>query len=112
MGITAEPKFRTVTIAWPLAWRTFSTPWSTAPVVKKKPRQNQERSWPDTFSIVRKKSAGCGCLNAQRRLYSRNALSKTSAPRTLLRSARRTMDGFTYASEPRLLLLAYRLAGV
>ena len=67
---------------------------------------------PRPLSMVRKKSAGCGCLNAQRRVYSRNALSNTSAPSTLLRSVEQH-DGRLHVRQlSRLLLVLYRLAGV
>jgi hypothetical protein len=55
--------------------------------------------------MVRKKSAGWGCLKAQRRVYSANAASKTAGLSTLLRSNRRPAAGLIYASEYRLRLV-------
>src|SRR5690606_33026236 len=41
-------------------------PWSKRQLYWNQPLQNQLKSSPATFSIVLKKSSGCGCLYAQR----------------------------------------------
>src|SRR5690606_23898511 len=64
---------------------TSATSTSTWSVPKNHPLQNQSRSIPDTSSMVRKKSAGLGCLKAQRFAYSLNALSNSSSPSTVSR---------------------------
>src|SRR5690606_8681533 len=56
-----------------LEYFTVSSEMSTGSVPKNHPLQNQSRSSPLASSIVRKKSAGEGCLNAQRLAYSLNA---------------------------------------
>jgi len=43
--------------------------------------------------MVRKKSAGWGWRKAQRRVYSRKALSNTAGPSTLFRSDSSVTDG-------------------
>src|SRR2546430_160755 len=48
--------------------------------------------------MVRKKSAGCGCLNFQRRTYSRSARSNVSLPNTASRSTASINAGFWYAA--------------
>src|SRR4051812_42290833 len=55
-----------------LKYFTLSMEISQASVPKNHPLQNQSRSSPEASSMVRKKSAGSGCLKAQRRAYSLN----------------------------------------
>ena len=69
---------------WPSATRvdTLSIPMSRTSLVYRKLRQNQERSSPVEFSMLRKKSPGVGCLNAQVLVYSRKPVSNSSGPMT------------------------------
>ena len=68
---------------------TLSMPMSSTSVEYQNDRQYQPRSIPETFSTVRKKSPGVGCLNAQRCVYSRNARSNVARPTTLSRRSGR-----------------------
>ena len=49
---------------------------------------------------MRKKSAGSGRRNAQRRQYSRKAKSNSSRPSTVSRSTLSAVAGFAYALGP------------
>src|SRR6185312_8347590 len=90
-GIAIRSKLTTVTCA-PLAGSlsTYFTPVtarSSFQLFANQPRQNQERSSPAALSMVRKKSDGEGCLNAQSCVYWVNAASKRSGPRIASRSS-------------------------
>ena len=51
--------------------------------------------------MQRKKSEGCGDLNAQALMYSRKAASNRSGPKTISRSVRNATDVLLYSKAPR-----------
>src|SRR5690606_491148 len=75
------------------SYSTERTAWSNAQLFINQPRQNHARFSPVSFSIVRKKSSGVGCLYAQYSIYLRKALSKRSAPITSSRNSRMPYAG-------------------
>src|SRR5437660_833505 len=100
-GSAIWPRFERWTSVVSPAALTESTAWSSRAVVYTQSRQNQSRSLPDTSAMVRKKSAGCGCLKVQRRTYSRSARSNVSLPSTASRNTVSINAGFWYAAQAR-----------
>src|SRR3569833_147755 len=75
-------------------------PTSSLQLFRNQPFQNHCRLSPDTFSMVRKKSSGVGCLNAQRSIYVLKARSKRSGPSTCSRNKTRPALGLEYSFRP------------
>ncbi len=86
MGISIPPRLRIRTCEPSSLAVTDSIAWSSRELLYSQPRQNQSRSIPAPSSIIRKKSAGDGCLKVHAATYSRKARSNRSAPMTSVRS--------------------------